>query len=86
MKLFRVAIIDDEPSAAETLKSIVSTFMEKHGYPCSIDLFLKPLSFLDSFQCDYDLLFLDIEMPSMDGIALARKIRLSIEAGLGSRL
>ena len=63
MKLFRVAIIDDEPSAAETLKSIVSTFMEKHGYPCSIDLFSKPLSFLDSFQCDYDLLFLDIEMP-----------------------
>ena len=75
MKLFRVAIIDDEPSAAETLKSTVSTFMEKHGYPCSIDLFSKPLSFLDSFQCDYDLLFLDIEMPSMDGIALARKIR-----------
>ena len=75
MKLSRVAIVDDDSSSAESLKGTVLSFMEKHGYPCSVDVFQKPLSFLDSFHCDYDLIFLDIEMPLMDGIALARKIR-----------
>ena len=75
MKTIRVAIVDDEQAPAYQLLSFLNHFAEKQGLKIETAMFDKPLAFLAAFHCDYDVLFLDIEMPSMDGIALAKKIR-----------
>lgn len=75
MKTIRVAIVDDEQAPAYQLLSFLNHFAEKQGLKIETAMFDKPLAFLAAFHCDYDVLFLDIEMPSMNGIALAKKIR-----------
>jgi len=74
-----VLIEDDEPTRSFMSKHLASEFannnerlvLETHENGTS---FLKTLG--DSYH--YDVLFLDIEMPGMDGLTLARKIRVSM--------
>lgn len=75
MKTFKVAIVDDEKEAAERLLFLLEHFAETHQVKAEISIFDRPLVFAAAYHCEYDLLFLDIEMPAMDGIALAKKIR-----------
>lgn len=70
----RIAICDDE-------KLFTSDFtaMIRNLYPSldmTVDEFSGGKALLDCFQAEpYDLVFLDIEMPEMDGIALAGRLR-----------
>ena len=64
----RTAIIDDEPIFINLFRKLVSKLSD--GRIISIDEFLSPNDFLN---CDavYDYIFLDIDMPEMNGIDLA---------------
>lgn len=70
----RIAVCDDQ---AEFRSQILVAIRQCAG---SIDILLDPYkdgrSFLQAFQKrPYDLVFLDIEMPEIDGITLARMLR-----------
>ena len=66
----RVMAVDDEELALKRLERLV----DEMGIE-SIDTFSDPLEALQSAtKCRYDVVFLDISMPSMNGLELANRI------------
>ncbi len=70
----RIAICDDEAICLEQTVAAVRRCLQ--GVDAHIDLFRSGQTFLREFKSlPYDLVFLDIEMPEMDGITTAKKLR-----------
>ena len=66
----KILLIDDEPDVTYTIKKIV----EDNGFKA--DSFNDPILALNYYKADfYDLVILDIKMPTMDGFELYTKIR-----------
>lgn len=75
--MIRIAIVEDDATFRETLTGYLRR-MEKEGageYKFSIDCYQDGLSFLDSYRSDYQIVLMDIEMPYMDGMKAAQKLR-----------
>ena len=66
---YKIAICDDEPLHIEKIRSILPDE--------ETDTYTSPAILLDTITSGkrYDVLFLDIMMPEMDGISLARELR-----------
>ena len=74
----RIAICDDEEIYRIELKSLLDKLLINADY--NIDTFDDGNRLSESFKAlPYDLVFLDIEMPAVDGITLARAIRAASE-------
>ena len=70
----RIAICDDEERYRIELKTILNKLLINADL--NIDTFDDGNILADAFAVSpYDLVFLDIEMPAVDGITLAKKIR-----------
>lgn len=70
----RIAICDDQPECRQLLVSAIRECMKTMGI--LTDTYKDGLSFLQAFgKNEYDLVFLDIEMPQLDGIAVAKRLR-----------
>ena len=74
MPSVRIAICDDEEIYRVQLKTVLDRLLVNDEY--DIDTFSDGNILCGAFsECPYDLVFLDIEMPSVDGITLAKRIR-----------
>ncbi|MBR3278002.1 MAG: response regulator transcription factor [Lachnospiraceae bacterium] len=70
----RIAICDDEELYRVQLKTVLDRLLINDDY--NIDTFSDGNILYEAFSgSPYDLVFLDIEMPAVDGITLARKLR-----------
>ena len=69
-KTKKILLVDDEPDVTYTIKKIV----EDNGFKA--DSFNDPILALNNYKVNfYDLVLLDIKMPTMDGFELYLKIR-----------
>ncbi len=73
--MIRVAIIEDEARQRRFLKDCLRRFEEESGEECRVTCFENGVDLLNNYHSDQDLLLVDIEMPVMDGLAVARDIR-----------
>lgn len=73
--LLSIAIVDDVRSEAEYLASFAKRYGQEYNERIEIAIFKSGFEFLDGYKAIYDAVFLDIEMPDMDGISTARKLR-----------
>lgn len=72
----KIALVDDEQKCLEEIKQLCSSFEENTGYPVETFLFDSGEGFLAAFQAGcFDLVFMDIYMESMNGVAAALKMR-----------
>lgn len=73
----KIAICDDEPKQIDSLTTLISYWRSINNYTCAIDTFPSAESFLFVYseEQNWDILLLDIEMGSMNGVELAKKIR-----------
>jgi len=70
----RIAVCDDEENYLIQLRDLIDHICK--SMDIIVDIFTDGRKLLERFDSNpYDILFLDIEMPSMDGITLAKKIR-----------
>lgn len=74
MCLVQIAVCDDEFHMCEMLRQQVSAFCAAHGVTAQIHAYTDPLA-LSCETIHFDLVYLDIQMPHMDGMTLARQIR-----------
>lgn len=76
MRNIKVAIIDDKVLDSDRLLSLLNNYFDNsQDYSIQTKVFATAFQFLDEFSNNYDLLFLDINMPQMNGLELANKIR-----------
>lgn len=71
----KIALVDDELEQRTILLEYLTRFAKENGITWVVDTYTNPTDFLSSFEDQYSLLLLDIEMPAMTGLELAKKIR-----------
>lgn len=73
----RVAICDDEKTEQQWIKRLVLEWAKEKGEPLEVVCFSSGEAFWFSWEEDavYDLLILDIEMGTLNGMELAKRIR-----------
>lgn len=79
--MYHIAICDDDIKTCSELEKIVLQFGEKHGIKFEVDIWYsgeKLCLFLEEENV-LDLLFLDIELVAMNGIAVGKYIRNQME-------
>ena len=76
--MLKIAVLDDEKEVREYLTSRVQDFLAAEDLDGRVETFsaAAPLVRLyEEEKADFDLLFLDITMPGMDGLTAAKRIR-----------
>lgn len=75
--MIKIALCDDEGYFREKLKDAIADYMIKSGISYHIDMFSSGIEFVDLGigMIQYTIVFLDINMNEMDGIAVAKQIR-----------
>ncbi len=74
---YKIAICDDEQKQIEYLTSVVNKWANKNRHIVEIKPYSSAKSFLFDYcnEKDFDILLLDIEMPEMNGVELAKAVR-----------
>lgn len=70
-----IAIVEDEHSASTSLCGFLEQYRQETERPMKVRVFDAPLKLLYDYRADYDVLFLDIKLPTIDGMTLAEEIR-----------
>lgn len=70
-----VAIIEDDTLSAQKLSYGLTDFGQRNEHTFSIARFEDGRSFLQNYQPKYDIIFMDIKMPGIDGMSAAEQLR-----------
>lgn len=71
----KVAVLDDTREDAERLLNYINQFQKEQECLIETDIYHASLDFLEEYHSQYDVIFLDIEMPGEDGLKVAHEIR-----------
>ena len=78
--MINVAIVEDTLKDAETLKDYTRRAVEMVNETCEISVFNNAVDFLDGYRGNFDIVFMDIELPDINGMDAAKKLRLLDES------
>lgn len=73
--MIRIAIVEDDESVSKELKTLIGQFMKKTGQRGNVSQFPSAESFLFTGVAQFDLVFMDIHLPKMDGMETAKKLK-----------
>ncbi len=77
--MLKIAVVENEPDQAQELERYISQYAAETGERCNVLVFLNGVDFLTDYPSDYDAVFLDIDMPLMDGMTIAERLRAGID-------
>lgn len=73
--MIRIGLIDDDLDHLRLMKSFLTQYEKEEKVNFSMKEFNDGLNFVEDYDGNLDVIFLDIEMPHMDGMTAAKKIR-----------
>lgn len=73
--MFRVAIVEDNARAAAQLEEQVKRYAAESGEELEISVFSDGMDIAGDYRPIWDLILLDIEMPLLNGMTAAERIR-----------
>lgn len=73
--MIRIGLVDDDLDHLQLMKTFLIRYEKEEKIGVSIKEFHNGLNFVEDYDGTLDVVFLDIEMPLMDGMTAARKIR-----------
>ncbi|MCD7918722.1 MAG: LytTR family DNA-binding domain-containing protein [Clostridiales bacterium] len=71
----RIAIVEDDPIYSAQLQRYLSKYEQESGEKFRTVCFSDGVELVEHYSADYDILLLDIEMPGLDGMTAAERIR-----------
>ena len=76
MQCLKVAVCDDDETISGIVYSTIKSAFKRKNVVADIECFVSGFALLKSIEVvKYDLIFLDIDMPNIDGIDVGKKIR-----------
>ena len=73
--MLNVAIVEDTPQDALTLSEQLKRYGREKNIAIEQTVFKNALIFLQNYKGEYDIVFMDIDMPVLNGMNAARCLR-----------
>lgn len=73
--MVNIAIVEDEDRAIDNLKYALARYENEAGIELRISVFKDAELFLTNYKPVYDIVFMDIMLPGMDGMRAAQRMR-----------
>ena len=73
--MYRIAIVEDQSGDAGKLKALLESYAASAGLDFAIAWFQNASKLLDGYRHQYELIFMDIRMPGVDGMQAAHELR-----------
>ena len=73
--MIRVAIVEDDRNHAESLHLFLKRFGKERNQEFSVDFFDNGMDFVSDYNGSYEIVLMDIEMPHMNGMDCAFRLR-----------
>ena len=73
--MIRIAIVEDDREHALRLENALKKYADEHKLTLQICVFYNVISFLEQYAGDYEIVFMDIMMPMMNGMDASRMLR-----------
>ena len=73
--MLEIAIAEDRKDALDTLKNHIERYKKEKGIECDFTVFENGLFFIENYKPVYDVVFMDIDMPLMNGMEAAKRLR-----------
>lgn len=75
-KVISIAIVENQEEDKNVLESYIRKYqIDSSDYDFNITYFQSGILFVDKYKSNFDIVFMDIDMPQMDGLETAKKIR-----------
>jgi DNA-binding LytR/AlgR family response regulator len=73
--MIKIAIVEDEQEAVDKLETFLLKYFDSIGEKIEIKCYKNGIVFLTNYKGDFDIIFMDIDMPHMNGMECAVKLR-----------
>lgn len=73
--LIKIAIVEDDETCTACLQELLVRYEKEYGEAFHIDTFSSGIDFISDYTAEYDLIFMDIDMPLMNGYKTAQFLR-----------
>lgn len=73
--MLRIAIVEDQPEVRQLLCDFVRRYADENSCQFELEAFEDGVKLLENGSKGLDIIFLDIEMPGLDGMTTAERIR-----------
>lgn len=73
--MIRIGIAEDDQAYVDQIQGYLCQYMKETGESFSIRVFNDGFQLAFDYKPEFDILLLDVEMPRMDGITAAKRIR-----------
>ena len=73
--MYSVAIVEDEREANDMLAAYLERYGRENNIVFGTTQYADAEAFLTDFHCQFDIVFMDIEMPYIDGMSAAHRLR-----------
>ena len=78
--MIRIAVVEDDPKDREVLTGFLKRFAEQYTTELKVNVYKDGIEFVERYQAVWDIVFMDIEMPLVDGMEAAQRIRKTDDA------
>lgn len=75
MGIYKVAVVEDDAVQSETLADMLKKYGDEHDLRFIVSVFDSVENFFVSYKKTFDIVFMDIELPGMNGLAGAHRLR-----------